>query len=179
MAQPNKIVITVDFSDDEENGVSGRSTVRTAALDALMAAIQVTTDQIIDNLALIQRDDGQLLDQVVTIASLSDAVLALLSSTAWTVRGGWVTATSYAVGDLVLQSNIVYVCMVAHTAGTFATDLAAGKWGQVTANNTAATTSFTSTSTISAITVQAAIVELDNDIRPSQSILNRQLFNGL
>jgi hypothetical protein len=179
MTQPTKLVITDDFSDDEANGVSGRSTVKTAGLDGLMSSIKTTTDQIIDNLALIQRDDGQLLDQVVTIASLSDAVLALLSSTAWTVRGGWVTTTTYAVGDLVLQNSIVYVCMVAHTAGTFATDLAAGKWGQVTANNTASTTSFTPTTTIAAITVQAAITELDNEIRPSQAILNRQLFNGL
>lgn len=179
MSQPTKFVITIDFSDDEVNGVSGRSTVRTAGLDGLMASLKTTTDQIIDNLAIIQRDDGQLLDQVVTIASLSDAVLALLSSTAWTVRGGWVTGTGYAVGDLVLQSNIVYVCMVAHTAGVFATDLAAGKWGQVTANNTAATTSFSPTATLAAITVQAAIAELDQEVRPPQSILIRELFNGL
>lgn len=179
MSQPTHFVITVDFSDEETNGVSGRSTVRTAGLDGLMAALKTTTDQIIDNLALIQRDDGQLLDQVVTIPSLSTQVLALLSSTAWKVRGGWVTTTAYAVGDLVLQGGVVYVCMVAHTAGTFATDLAAGKWGQVTANATAATTSFSSTATLSAITVQGAIVELDSEIRPSQSILNRQLFNGL
>jgi hypothetical protein len=50
------------------------------------------------------------------------------------VRGGVGHGTAYAKGDLVLQGGIVYVCMVAHTAGTFATDLAAGKWGQVTAN---------------------------------------------
>jgi hypothetical protein len=69
--------------------------------------------------------------------------------------------------------------MVAHTSGTFATDLAAGDWGQVTANATAATTSFSPTATIAAITVQAAIAELDNEVRPVQSILVRELFNGL
>lgn len=40
----------------------------------------------------------------------------------------WVTLTVYAVGNFVLQGGLVYYCIVAHTAGTFATDLAAGKW---------------------------------------------------
>lgn len=43
-------------------------------------------------------------------------------------RGGWVTATIYSANDLVLQSSLLYVCIVTHTSGTFATDLAAGKW---------------------------------------------------
>lgn len=179
MAQPNKFVITVDFSNEEANGVSGRSTVRTAGLDGLMDAIKSTTDQIIDNLALIQRDDGALLDGVVEIHTLSSEVLALLSSTAWLVRGGWVTATTYAKGDIVLQSDVVYVCIVAHISGVFATDLAAGKWGQVTANSNASNISFSPTATLSSTTVQAAIVELDNEVRPVQSILVQQLFNGL
>lgn len=177
--QPTPFTITITFAADEANGVSGRSTVRTASLDGLFQALKTTLDQILANLALIQRDDGQLLDQTVTIASLSTQVLALLSSTSWTVRGGWVGGTVYAVGDLVLQGGIVYVCMVNHTGGVFATDLAAGKWGQVTANATAATTSFSPTSTISAITVQAAIAELDQEVRPVQTILVRELFNGL
>ena len=40
----------------------------------------------------------------------------------------WVTATAYAVGDYVLHSSVNYTCLTAHTSGTFATDLAAGKW---------------------------------------------------
>lgn len=179
MTQPVAFTITVNFADDETGGVSGRSTVRTAALDALFAAIKSTLDQTLSNLALIQRDDGALLDGTVIISSLASEVLALLSSTAWTVRGPWVTGTSYAVGDVVLQNGIVYVCMTAHTAATFANDLALAYWGQVTADATAATTSFAPTSTLSSITVQAAINELDGDLRPMISILNQQLFNGL
>lgn len=179
MSQPTRFTITVDFSNEEANGVSGRSTVRTASLDGLMAAIKSTTDQIIDNLALIQRDDGALIDGVVEIHTLSAEVLALLSSTAWVVRGGWVTATVYAKGDIVLQNSVVYVCIVAHTSGVFAIDLAAGKWGQVTANSNALNTSFSPTATLSATTVQAAIEELDTEIRPGQSLLNREIYNGL
>jgi len=40
----------------------------------------------------------------------------------------WLTATGYSVDDLVIESTLVYKCLEAHTSGTFATDLAAGKW---------------------------------------------------
>ncbi len=40
----------------------------------------------------------------------------------------WVTATAYAPGDLRIESDVYYRCVVAHTSGTFATDLAAGYW---------------------------------------------------
>lgn len=40
----------------------------------------------------------------------------------------WVTATAYAKGENVTETGIVYVCLVDHTSGTFATDLAANKW---------------------------------------------------
>jgi hypothetical protein len=177
--QPTPFTITISFASDEANGVAGRSTVRTASLDGLMAAIQTTTDQIIENLALIQRDDGALLDGTVRMHTLSAEVLALLSSTAWRVRGAWVGGTAYLAGDIVLQGGIVYVCISAHTSGVFATDLAAGKWGQVTANSTASTTSFAPTTNLSSVTVQAAIAELDDDLRPTTALINRTLFNGL
>lgn len=41
----------------------------------------------------------------------------------------WVTATAYVVGDVRTVSSLqCYRCIVAHTSGTFATDLAAAKW---------------------------------------------------
>jgi len=177
--QPTPFAITADFSQDEADGVSGRSTVRTAALDALFSGVKLTFDETLANLALLQRDDGELLDGIVKTHTLSSDVLALISGSAFTVRGGWVTATAYAVGDIVLQSSIVYVCMEAHTSGTFATDLAASKWGAITVTVTATGVTFSPTSTLAATNVQAAIAELDSEIRPSQSILNRELFNGL
>jgi hypothetical protein len=42
--------------------------------------------------------------------------------------GVWVTATAYTIKQLAKESGIVYVCTEPHTAGVFATDLAAGKW---------------------------------------------------
>jgi hypothetical protein len=42
----------------------------------------------------------------------------------------WVTSTSYSIGDSVSAGTPAkgYRCLEAHTSGTFATDLAAGKW---------------------------------------------------
>lgn len=42
----------------------------------------------------------------------------------------WATATAYVVGDVrtVASSGECYRCLVAHTSGAFATDLAASKW---------------------------------------------------
>ena len=42
--------------------------------------------------------------------------------------GAWVTAKVYAVTDTVTQAGNRYRCLVAHTAGTFSTELAANKW---------------------------------------------------
>ncbi len=43
-------------------------------------------------------------------------------------RSSWVTATSYAVNDMIKTNGSVYICLEAHTSGTFATDLTALKW---------------------------------------------------
>lgn len=43
-------------------------------------------------------------------------------------KGGWVTATAYGLGDLARQNGTTYICTIAHTSGTFATDLTASRW---------------------------------------------------
>lgn len=50
--------------------------------------------------------------------------------------GNWATATAYAVQDVVVSTDAAtlgngYACIVAHTSGTFATDLAALKWVKI------------------------------------------------
>lgn len=47
--------------------------------------------------------------------------------------GGWITATGYLVGDGVAKDGSSYICLVAHTSGVFATDLAALKWELIAA----------------------------------------------
>lgn len=43
-------------------------------------------------------------------------------------KGAWATTTAYVINDIVLESGAYYRCRENHTSGTFATDLAAGKW---------------------------------------------------
>ena len=53
----------------------------------------------------------------------------------------WATSTAYAVGDTVISSDIVYICLLAHTSGTFSTDLTNLKW-EVETNKWLTTTSY-------------------------------------
>src|SRR6056297_291394 len=43
-------------------------------------------------------------------------------------QGPWVTSTAYETGDLVRESGTAYICIEAHTSGTFSTDLTNNKW---------------------------------------------------
>ena len=65
------------------------------------------------------------LASVTYINSVKDTLLA----DSW--KGQWLTATAYIKGALVYQLGSSYICLVAHTSGTFATDQGAGKWGLV------------------------------------------------
>jgi len=94
------------------------------ALDVEHNAIKTTTDQIRANLALIQRDDGAPANSIVTYDTLAPA----LQTNGLATASAWLTTTNYLVGTTVYQNSNLYRCLIAHTAGVFATDLAAGKW---------------------------------------------------
>lgn len=49
----------------------------------------------------------------------------------------WVTSHSYSLNDYVRSSTQLYVCISAHTSGTFNTDLGAGKWTRINNDNSA------------------------------------------
>lgn len=115
MSQPTPYTPSTDFSQQEANNASGRSTVNTAALDAEFAAIDITLDQTLANLQLLQRDDGRLKDTIVEIHTLDQGVLNLMGG--WELKGAWLTATDYAVNDLVSAGEYTYVCHTAHTSG--------------------------------------------------------------
>lgn len=95
-------------------------------MDTEFNAVKTTIDQVLVNMALLQRDDGKLHNSIVGVEALGQDVFSLIGN--WTPRGTWLTATAYAVRDQVTQSSKTYVCLVAHTSGVFATDLAANKW---------------------------------------------------
>lgn len=115
MSQPTPYTPTTDFSQQEANNASGRSTVNTAALDAEFAAIDTTLDQTLANIQLLQRDDGRLMDVSVEIHTLSPEVLNLMGG--FNLRGAWLSNTDYLVNDLVSSGSYTYVCQVAHNSG--------------------------------------------------------------
>lgn len=179
MSQPPSFQITVVFAQEEQNQVSGRSSIRTAALDTLMSAIKSTLDATLGNLRLIQRDDGELLDGIVKTHALSADVLALIANGAFVVRGDWLTTTAYAKGDIAVESAVIYLCIVAHTSGTFATDLAAGKWVQFFTAMAASNSSFAPTAYLDSTSVQDAIEELDEDLRYAVDLYMFNNYGGI
>ena len=54
----------------------------------------------------------------------------------------WLTATGYTTEQIRTEGGVVYVCLIDHTSGVFATDLAAGKWEVETLNISAAENEF-------------------------------------
>lgn len=77
------------------------------------------------------------------IYNSSSASLNIYNGTIWKTAGGglsnWETSFSYAVNDIVIESNKIYQCLIAHTSGTFATDLVATKWLRVSTDVSGAT----------------------------------------
>jgi hypothetical protein len=77
----------------------------------------------------------------------SDTLLSnIYDGSLWKAMGGsgggislWITATGYAVDDVVIESNKIYICLTAHTSGTFATDLASVYWLRVSTDVSGAT----------------------------------------
>lgn len=77
---------------------------------------------------------------LVFLSSSAWAGLATITRTeyGYSVTGGvsntaiavdtWVTAIAYTKNETVIVSGMIYKCQVAHTSGTFATDLAAAYW---------------------------------------------------
>jgi hypothetical protein len=99
------------------------------ALDVEFNNIAAVTGAIETNLAKIQRDDGAIANGSITYDQLS----AALQTAGLAPALPWSTAVTYSVGASVVQSSTLYRCLVVHTSGVFATDLAAARWLLITA----------------------------------------------
>jgi hypothetical protein len=93
-------------------------------VDLELGNVKKTFDGVLSNLALIQRDDGALANGSVTFDTLSPA----LQTAGLAPALPWVTGKLYSVSASVTHGSAFYRCLVAHTSGAFATDLAAGNW---------------------------------------------------
>lgn len=127
MSQPTPYSRLYNFTDYQT--VNPTKPLPATNLDAELNAVELTLDETLTNLAQIQRDDGKLVNQVVTPESLSAATLAIISQGEYNPRGNWAASTAYAVGDLVTYNAATYLCITANTSTpSFATDNAAGYW---------------------------------------------------
>lgn len=121
MAQPTPYEPDYDFSDYQSTHPS--DPLPGDKVDIELAAIQLTTDEILENLALIQRDDGALANNSVGIDQLKAEVDFGFNSI-----DDWETDHDYVVRDGVYFDRKIYRCIESHTSDTFSTDLAAEKW---------------------------------------------------
>lgn len=156
MSQPTPYVRQTDFPSLPETFSSFAN-----GAENEFDAIQVTIRETLSNLALIQKDDGGLTNGIVTLTSLSSDVATFLggSTSAWSLEGPWLTTTAYVVGDVVMESTNTYVCAVAHTSGTFATDLAAGKWILLALGTTSVPDGAVTTAKLAALAVTDAKID--------------------
>lgn len=127
MAQPTPYARLYNLTTYASNSPAAQ--YNAAQHDAEFNAIATTLAQTLVNLAIIQRDDGNLRFAIVTPDALNTATLNLMGD--WAPKGPWLPSQVYAKKDMVTVAATSYVCATAHTSGTFAIDLAAGYWQPV------------------------------------------------
>lgn len=121
MAAPTAYTRQYNFQNYQSNAPS--TPLPGTQVDIELNAVKTALDQTQSSLAQIQRDDGALKNASVGYDQLKAEVeIGINPPTAW------VTSTAYAVRDTVTRGTGFYRCLVSHTSGTFATDLAAEKW---------------------------------------------------
>lgn len=130
MSFPTPAVLPYSFQSD-------LGTTHGTHLDADFVELRDTINDVLTQLQLIQRDDGDVRNGTVHAQAFTSDSLALMAGSSiasttveWKPRGAWVTATLYKIGNIVETGTpaVAYACAVEHVSGTFATDYAAYKW---------------------------------------------------
>jgi hypothetical protein len=111
------------FNFQNQQALTPASPIPANQLDAELNAVLVTFNSFIAALSLVQRDDGALKNATVGY----DQLKAELSA-GFAPPHVWTTSNAYTTADAVFHETSFYRCLVAHTSGVFATDLATGKW---------------------------------------------------
>ena len=136
MTQPTSYSPTTDFSQDESNAVSGRSTVRTPAIDTEFGNIAQTLSEVLANLAILQRDDTLMMNGILKGHEFSGDAISYLSSmlsastgAVFVWRGDWsASGTDYQQLNLVHYGGSVYIGLTNHTSGATAPDADPVNW---------------------------------------------------
>ena len=115
MSHPNPYHPDTSFADAAINNVGGRSTIDATKLDKELSAASESINKTVDNIKMIQRDDGRLKDAAVEIHTLSREVLMLMGK--YRLRGFWTPDSDFLVGDVASNDSFLYVCVIAHKSG--------------------------------------------------------------
>lgn len=125
----------LDARADQEKYRSGCRTLQNAILEIYGAARRRPGLQFVAaakySAKKCRMEDFRFSTTTTFALEVGDEYMRFYSNGAQVVKASasaWLTATGYVVGNYVTQSSTIYYCLVAHTSGTFATDLAAGKW---------------------------------------------------
>lgn len=151
-----------------------------ASLDAELNNAKITLDQILANIQLIQKDDGTIANGVIGPNQLSSQI-----SVGFTAPTVWQTGVKYGTSPVstVFHGTGFYTCQVSHTSGTFATDLAAGDWLLVVdfvslPLTNATQVAVTPAGTITQVTVQAALQQLDSLKQATATLASTSLIDA-
>jgi len=102
------------------------STATTQASNASTSATNAATAKTNAETAETNAETAQAAAEAARDLAQGYADAADVAKIEW--QGAWQTSTAYALNDAVSNGGSSYICIVAHTSGTFATDLAALKW---------------------------------------------------
>ncbi|MDZ7906356.1 MAG: hypothetical protein U5N55_11700 [Cypionkella sp.] len=91
----------------------------------------------------------------------------------------WATAKAYVVGDYVNEGNQLYKALVDHTAGVFATDLAANNWVEVSPSAAALPRVFATNTAVNPATAGApTLAEMQTYATAQTVVSNHIVYNG-
>lgn len=122
MSQPPAYSRAFSFTNYQAANPTG--TLPGSQVDLELNNAKATLDAVLTNLALVQRDDGGIKNATVGLDQLKAEV-----SVGFNAPVVWTTATAFTAGSsTVFNGSGFYRCLVTHTSGVFATDLAAAKW---------------------------------------------------
>ena len=123
MAQPPIYSRAYDFSAFQTS--NPQNPLPAAQVEAELDRIKSTLDAVLNNMAILQRDDTQLANQSVTAESLSQDALAIAQADGFNIRGDWATGIYYEINDVVDFNDATYICINAHTSASTFDSLAA------------------------------------------------------
>jgi microcystin-dependent protein len=127
LAYPDTYSVTYSYTDFSAG--QGDSSFPGAQIDADLAGLQASIENVDTFVQQVIRSDGALANGIVTYDALSPG----LQTAGLAPASDWATGTAYAAEAPAIKDGSLYRAASAHTSGIWAVDLAAGKWTLVTA----------------------------------------------